>query len=84
MTYRVLLTSIAQKDLAGLPRDVARRIVERITRLAENPRPPGCKKLAAAANLWRIRIGNYRAAYSIDDQLREVLVEYIRHRKDMY
>jgi mRNA interferase RelE/StbE len=54
-----------------------------IASLAENPRPSGCKKLVGREG-WRIRIGNYRVIFEIDDVKREVTVMHIGHRRDIY
>ncbi len=51
---------------------MARRIISRVEALATNPRPPGCVKLQGATDLWRIRVGDYRVVYSIDDTARLV------------
>ena len=63
---------------------LAHRIVRHVEALAQQPRPPGCGKLQGASDLWRIRVGDYRVVYRIDDQTRFVDVSIIRHRKDVY
>jgi mRNA interferase RelE/StbE len=60
-----------------------RRIVERISKLAENPRPPGCEKLSGR-DKYRVRQGRYRIVYSIEDQDLIVYVIKVGHRKDVY
>jgi mRNA interferase RelE/StbE len=52
--------------------------------LGEEPRPVGCKKLIGSKNRWRIRIGNYRILYEINDDLKTVEIFRIAHRKDVY
>jgi mRNA interferase RelE/StbE len=52
--------------------------------LAANPRPPGCKKLKGGDNEWRIRIGDYRVIYTIDDRSLHVDVTRVRHRSEVY
>jgi mRNA interferase RelE/StbE len=52
--------------------------------LADNPRPPGCKKLKGGDKEWRIRVGDYRVVYTIDDAKLLVEVTRIRHRSDVY
>ncbi|HET6546286.1 MAG TPA: type II toxin-antitoxin system RelE/ParE family toxin [Rhodanobacteraceae bacterium] len=71
------------KDLSRLPKADNRRIVARIRALAEDPRPQGCEKLAGRES-YRIRQGNYRVVYTIDDD--RVIVEVVRvgHRGDVY
>jgi mRNA interferase RelE/StbE len=82
--YEVLLERRAQRDLRGLPEAVADRAVGQIRLLGSNPRPAGCRKLAGSKNDWRIRIGDYRIIYEIDDARRQVRVMYVRHRRDAY
>jgi mRNA interferase RelE/StbE len=59
-------------------------IAGRIEKLADNPRPSGCKKLRGGANEWRIRIGDYRVVYTIEDNTKTVDVTRIAHRKEAY
>jgi mRNA interferase RelE/StbE len=63
---------------------VISRIVARLENLASNPRPPGCKKLKGGENQWRIRVGDYRVVYTIDDTKLLVEVTRIRHRSEAY
>jgi mRNA interferase RelE/StbE len=83
-SYRVALTSSAEKELNGLPKKVISRIVPRLEQLVSAPRPPGCKKLKGGDNEWRIRVGDYRIVYVIDDTARTVDVTRIAHRRDVY
>jgi mRNA interferase RelE/StbE len=82
--FRVLLERAAEKDLTRLSRQVHDRVIDAIQRLAANPRPPGCCKLAGTKNDWRIRVGDYRVIYEIADEIRVVRVNRIRHRKEVY
>jgi mRNA interferase RelE/StbE len=61
-----------------------RRIVARIGELAEQPRPAGCEKLAGRDDCYRIRAGDYRVVYSIDDARRLIVVLKIGHRREVY
>jgi mRNA interferase RelE/StbE len=83
MTFRLLYAHPVRKDLDSIPEVTRRRILSAIAQLSEDPRPRGCKKLVGH-DLWRIRIGRYRAVYSIDDAQAVVRIEYVRHRKDAY
>ncbi|HEX9962480.1 MAG TPA: type II toxin-antitoxin system RelE/ParE family toxin [Pyrinomonadaceae bacterium] len=83
MIYALLILRRAQKELANLDKIEYERVRDAITSLAENPRPPGCKKLIAREG-WRIRIGNYRVIFEVDDIKREVTVMHIGHRRDIY
>ena len=82
--YRIALTASAEKELHALPAKVVARIMPRIEHLAEAPRPPGCKKLKGGDNEWRIRIGDYRAVYEIDDKAKTIDVTRIAHRRQVY
>ena len=82
--YEVYLERAAERDLRRLPVETFHRIVPRIRALAENPRPPGCRKLTGSENDWRIRIGDYRVVYEIDEGDRAVRVFRIRHRREAY
>jgi len=83
-SYRVALTSSAAKELHKLPNQVVERIFPRMESLASNPRPPGCKKMQGGDREYRIRAGDYRVVYTIDDKNLLVEVTRIRHRKDVY
>jgi mRNA interferase RelE/StbE len=83
-SYHVVLTSSSEKELRRLPRQVIVRVISSLENLASNPRPPGCKKLKGGDREWRIRIGEYRAVYTIDDTKLLVEVTRIRHRREIY
>jgi len=74
----------AKKELERLSHQVIARITRRLEALAGNPRPPGCKKLKGGDNEWRIRVGDYRVVYTIDDQELLVQATRIRHRSEVY
>jgi mRNA interferase RelE/StbE len=82
--YQVLLSKSARKQLNTLPLFIHNKIVEDIAALAETPRPTSCKKLKSQKNAWRIRIGDYRIIYEIEDKQLRILVIAIGHRKDIY
>jgi mRNA interferase RelE/StbE len=83
--YRVLIKASAGKELERLGTKSDRaRIVERIEAMAENPKPRGCEKLAGYSNRFRIRQGNYRVVYLVDDQRREITIFKVGDRKDVY
>ena len=83
-SYRVVLTSSAEKELKGLSAQLNARIVPRLENLVSNPRPPGCKKLKGGDKEWRIRVGDYRVVYTIEDAKLLVEVMRIRHRSEVY
>jgi mRNA interferase RelE/StbE len=82
--YDVALTSTAEKELKTLSSQLVARIVPRLENLVSNPRPPGCKKLSGGDDEWRIRVGDYRVVYTIDDAQLLVEVTRIRHRSEVY
>ncbi len=84
MPYSVLLSRNAQKQLRKLPSNIADLIEQRLLALEENPHPSGCKKLIGEDNGWRIRVGDYRVLYEIQDGALIVHVVDIDHRKDIY
>jgi mRNA interferase RelE/StbE len=82
--YQVIFARSARQELEELPQRVAERILARIEALAENPRPRGCRKLHGPSQLWRLRVGEYRVIYAVDDSKRTVDILVIRHRSDAY
>jgi mRNA interferase RelE/StbE len=83
--YRILISKSAEKDLKRLTSSVFKRIVPKIDKLADNPKPSGCKKLKGSnQNLWRIRIGDYRVIYSIEEEIKVIDIRRVRHRRDVY
>ena len=82
--YRVVLAPAAERQFAKLSHQAREMIAAALLVLADNPRPPGCVKLAGAEDLWRIRVRQYRVIYQIlDDELIVVVVK-IGDRKDVY
>ena len=84
MAYSILLAPPAERQLKSLTDSVQKRIVKRLKSLRENPRPQGVKKLAGEADLYRIREGDYRIIYTIQDKELIVLVVKIGNCKDVY
>lgn len=82
--YRVFLERAAEKQLKQLSAKLYNRVIAVIQELAKNPRPAGCRKLAGTDHDWRIRIGDYRVIYEIDDDSCEVRVNRVRHRREVY
>jgi mRNA interferase RelE/StbE len=82
--YEITFARSARKELQALPHALAERILVKVELLVSNPRPSGCKKLHGHSNLWRIRIGEYRVIYSIDDEKPAIDISVIRHRSEAY
>lgn len=83
MSYTVVFKPSAEKDFEKLPPQVQDRIGAALSALEATPRPPGCKKLKARDG-YRIRVGDYRIVYSIDDAPRMVRILAIGHRREIY
>jgi mRNA interferase RelE/StbE len=86
VTYRVELRPAAARELRKLDRSARDRLSKVISLLAEDPRPPAAKMLTGddAPRLWRVRTGDYRVIYSIEDDVLLVLVINVRHRREAY
>ena len=85
MKYQIKIRKEALKELAHLPTKVNVRISNAIDQLAENPRPVGSKKLKGEKEyLWRIRVGDYRVIYLIEDTIRIIEIRKIGNRRDIY
>ena len=84
MAYTVTFKASALKQAEKLPKDLARRVLDAASALASNPRPHGCTKLAGSSGFWRIRVGDYRIVYLIDDANRGVDVRIIANRREVY
>lgn len=84
MAYKVSIEPSAQKALGKLDRRTRVRLIEAIGRLAADPRPPGCRKLAGPRQLYRIRAGDYRVVYQVRDKVLVVVVVRASHRSDVY
>ena len=82
--YAIEAKPSARKELEALPDNVLSRVVRRVESLAADPRPAGCKKLKGYKDHWRIRVGDWRVIYIIDDAGRLVSVTRIAHRSEVY
>lgn len=84
-SYKVVIKKSAAKELQDIPgKKDRRRLVERISGLAENPRPMGAEKLSGTRDKYRIRQGNFRVLYEVEDDVLIVYVVKIADRKDVY
>jgi mRNA interferase RelE/StbE len=83
MPYAVHLKRSAEKELAGLPREEQQRVIKLLLALKTNPRPPGIKRLGGGER-YRLRVGDYRVLYTIDDALKKIEVSAVGHRREVY
>jgi len=84
MSYTISFGPGVEREMARLPRPMLVRIDRAIAALAQNPRPVGCKKLAGSALLYRVRVGDWRVVYEINDANQLVIVLIVRHRREVY
>ena len=84
MAYQLAYAPAVARDFARLPPEVLRRIDTKILALADNPRPRGARKLKDESGLWRVRVGEYRVLYAVDDTAELVTIARARHRRDAY
>jgi mRNA interferase RelE/StbE len=84
VSYRVILKPSAEKELNRLPKPIKSRVINKLTELETSARPIGSIKLAGAGATYRVRAGDYRIVYEVDDVRRIVFVTIIAHRRDVY
>ena len=83
--YRIIISRYALKEMERFPKQVNKNISKAIEELKFNPRPQGCKKLKVESEfLWRIRVGDYRVLYRIEEEIKVVDIRKIGHRKNIY
>lgn len=82
--YEIHLERAAERDLRRLLAEDFYRVVSHIKALADDPRPPGCRKITGSKSDWRIRVGDYRIIYEIDERAKMVRVMRVRHRREAY
>jgi mRNA interferase RelE/StbE len=82
--YTVTFARSARRELESLENATINRIFTRIGSLSDDPRPRDCVKLRGRKDLWRLRVGDYRVIYAVDDDQRIVDIIAVRHRRDAY
>jgi mRNA interferase RelE/StbE len=83
-SYVVEIKLSARKELEALPDNVLSRVIRKMESLGQQPRPAGCKKLKGYTDQWRVRVGDWRLLYVIDDADKLVSITRIAHRRDVY
>jgi mRNA interferase RelE/StbE len=84
VSYTIELRPAALRDLKSLPREILDRVSRKITSLSDNPRPPGVEKLRGTEDSYRLRVGDFRILYKIQDQVLLVVIVKVRHRREVY
>lgn len=82
--YEIYLERGAERDLKRLSGQDFRQIITVIKALAENPRPSGCWKITGSKSDWRLRIGDHRIIYEIDERPKVIRIMRVRHRREAY
>jgi mRNA interferase RelE/StbE len=82
--YNVEISKTAAKALSKLPTKIAEKIENALLKLEENSRPTGSKQLSGFKDLYRLRIGDYRAIYSVKEEIVTIIVLDVGHRKEIY
>lgn len=83
-SYNIHFKPSVQKDFRRLPKTEVGRVMKRVEKLKDEPFPHGVDKLEGANRLYRIRIGDYRIIYEVDNQLQSIVILYVRHRREVY
>jgi len=83
-SFRVVTKPSVEKDLRSLSKSTIKRVFKQIEELAKDPLPRKALKLEGGEDLYRIRVGDYRVVYGIDRARKQVVVHYVRHRRDVY
>jgi mRNA interferase RelE/StbE len=82
--YSVQVKPSARAELEALPDNILARVLQKMEALRDSPRPAGCKKLKGYKDQWRIRVGDWRVVYLIDDAAKLISITRIAHRREVY
>jgi len=82
--YSVFVAPAFKREFKKLGQKVQRKIIKKLEGLAVDPRPAGVEKLSQDPRFWRVRVGDYRIIYAIDDKKSVVVACLVRHRRDAY
>lgn len=84
MKYNILISPKAQRQIKKLPKFIQQDIISELEKLETMPRPQGIEKLWGGDNLYRVRVGDYRIIYQINDPQNNVIIAKVAHRKEVY
>ena len=82
--YKIEISASAEKYIKKIPKKDLKKVIEAIQILAINPYPEGCRKLQGEEDVYRVRQGNYRIIYEIENKKLIILILKVGHRKDVY
>ena len=83
-SYNISFKPSVEKDLRPLSKSVVARVIEHIERLKTESFPRQAVKLSGAERLYRLRVGDYRIVYEVDSSAKQVMIQYVRHRREVY
>jgi mRNA interferase RelE/StbE len=83
-SYNVDFKPSVHEDFRRLPKSVVQRVMKRIEKLKDEPFPHGVVKLEGVERLYRIVVGDYRIIYEVDTQAKQIMIVYVRHRREVY
>ena len=83
MSYSLRIAASAQREMRSLSKEALQRTHQRITKLQERPFAPGTRKLAGGLG-YRVRVGDYRVLFTVDQEQRIIVVTAVRHRREAY
>ena len=83
-SYNLIFKPSVEKDLRPLSKSLVGRVIEHIERLRIDPFPRQAVKLSGAERLYRIRVGDYRIVYEVDVTAEQIVIHYVRHRREAY
>jgi mRNA interferase RelE/StbE len=84
MKYELIVKPSAEREIDRLPRALQRRVVEALARIQQGPRGPGTVKLTGTKSTYRVRVGDWRIVYEIDDSAQTVFITMVAHRREVY
>ena len=82
--YTLLIERHAEKGFKKIPKNISNKLIIKIKSLKDNPKPSGCRKITGSENDYRVRIGDYRVIYEIDEKNKQIIILAVGHRKDIY
>ena len=83
-SFSIIFKPSVEKDLRRLPQPIVGRVIEHIEKLGADPFPRQSVKLEGATHLYRVRVGDYRIVYGVDNDSRQITIHYVRHRREDY
>ena len=82
--YTLLIERDAEKGFKRIPKNISNKLITKIKSLKDNPKPGGCRKITGSENDYRVRVGDYRVIYEINENNKQVIILAVGHRKDIY